>query len=173
MEKILKKLHISEILLLVAYGVFIVACLLYKEFHSLLTIVVFVSGVLAVLSSIWSMAYRRCVLPIVWPLHIFFGYLVGFCFFSPSSLSGGPAAVWMAVCFMVLVVTFVQIIFCLYFARKDFLKMSLMMIGGCLVAYLIDDIFISPQEYGEKGRIYLLEKYSAWRILDESSFFRF
>ncbi|MFH1252880.1 MAG: hypothetical protein V1664_00915 [Candidatus Uhrbacteria bacterium] len=171
--KKIKKLHLSEILLILMYIVFTVACLLFKEFQSFLTLIICISLALAVIFSFWSLVHKKAVSPLIWPMHIFFGYLVGFCFFAPSGLSGGPAALWLAVCFIVVVTTFIQIIFCLIFARKDFLKMLLIMVGGFLTAYLIDQAFISPQEYGEHSRSYLLKEYSAWQILDDSSFFRF
>lgn len=169
-----EKFHISEILFIIACGIFIIASLLQKESSSVLTYIICIAGILATLFSWWNMKYRHAVSPILWPMHIFFGYIFGIWFHAKDTVSSGPgAAIAAAIGFILFITIIFQLVFCLLFAKKDFFKTFLMIMGGFMIAQLIDYAFISPEEYGEKGDSYLFKKYPTWRVLDKSSFLRF
>jgi len=162
MKSPFKKLHLSEILLLVIYALLFASFFLHNEEdrgYIMLFCFVFITVV-----SIWSLIRLRSLSPTLWPLYIFFGYAMAT--FLGSNPSSGPGAAISVFLFLVLVgyITF-QLVCSMILATKDAPKAFLLVFLSFIISFGIDATFITTNEIGERGCAYALEKHAAWRVL--------
>lgn len=161
--KMRKKLHISETVLLLLYLVLLASMFLFKDDFA------FVGTIFSILSissvSAWSMSKLKIVSVVLWPFYIYLGMIFGLLL---GNLGGsGPGA---AIGFFIALILFgficIQILLGLIFATRDSYKIFILIALSVLALMIHDRIFISPNEIGERGRDYYLEKYSDWRVLE-------
>ncbi len=169
----LKKLHVSEVLLILQYalmisGYFVVRTLdLRGAAEDTVAILALVSVVSYSALSVWSMAHRKAISPVLWPLYLWLGFSAGSFFHGMGLVDSGPGVMIllaMGVIFAGIPIA-LQFVFVMIYATKDFPKFVALVIGGFVAARLIDGMFITSDEVGEKGRAYYLSKYPAWRVL--------
>lgn len=158
----MKKLHISEILILIIYLIVLVFWFSFNRSVDLFNVdplndKVFEYSLIAlIVLSNWSIFRLKRVSMILWPFYILLGLHVG-----PlgGDVQGSTFGVFVRALISIVILS-LQLFSCLIFARKDFLKIFTISSLSFIFIFALDLIFINPKEMDAKG------DYASWRLRD-------